>query len=161
MELLGSDGLRRNNYPSAAESLKHLLWLSDPEAVFEVALGLYDLNLATVIALNSQKDPKEFLPFLQELECMPAVLMQYNIDLRLQRYENALRHIFSAGDDYYEDCMRLMRIYPQLFPLGLKLISDPLKRTQVLEAWGDHLSLIKSFEDAAVTYLRCSSLENL
>ncbi|KAL3523789.1 hypothetical protein ACH5RR_016623 [Cinchona calisaya] len=159
MELSGSDSSRRTDYPSAEESLKHLLWLSDPEAVFEAALGLYDLNLAAMVALNSQKDPKEFLPFLQELERMPAVLMQYNIDLRLQRYENALRHIVSAGDDYYEDCMRLMGSYPQLFPLGLKLISDPVKRMQVLEAWGDHLSLIKSFEDAAITYLRCSCLE--
>ncbi|CDP00058.1 unnamed protein product [Coffea canephora] len=159
MELSGSDGPGRNNYPSAEESLKHLLWLSDPEAVFEAALGIYDLKLAAMVALNSQKDPKEFLPFLQELERMPAALMQYNIDLRLQRYENALRHLVSAGDGYYEDCMRLMRSYPQLFPLGLKLISDPVKKAQILDAWGDHLSSMKSFEDAAVTYLCCSSLE--
>ncbi|KAL2241664.1 elongator complex protein 1 isoform X1 [Sesamum indicum] len=147
------------SYPSSEESLKHLLWLCDSEAVFEAALGLYDLNLAAIVALNSQRDPKEFLPLLQELERMPTLLMQYNIDLKLQRYESALRHIVSAGDPYYEDCMNLMNKVPELYPLGLQLIVDPRKRQQVLEAWGDHLNATKCFEDAATTYLCCFCLE--
>ncbi|XVF23857.1 hypothetical protein REPUB_Repub13aG0075700 [Reevesia pubescens] len=159
MELLGSDDPRRMNCPSAEEALKHLLWLSDSEAVFEAALGLYDLNLSAIVALNSQRDPKEFLPFLQELERMPILLMRYNIDLRLHRFEKALKHIVSAGDAYFADCMNLMKKNPQLFPLGLQLITDPTKRRQVLEAWGDHLSDEKCFEDAAATYLCCSSLQ--
>jgi elongator complex protein 1 len=136
------------------------LWLSDSDAVFEAALGLYDLNLAAIVAVNSQRDPKEFLPCLQELERMPSLVMCYNIDLRLHRYEKALRHIVSAGDAYYSDCMNLMNKNPQLFPLGLQMITDPAKKMQVLEAWGDHLSDEKCFEDAAITYLCCSSLEN-
>ncbi|KAL8518812.1 hypothetical protein ACS0TY_009965 [Phlomoides rotata] len=159
LELSAAADPKRLLYPSSEESLKHLLWLSDSEAVFEAALGLYDLNLAAIVALNSQKDPKEFLPFLQELECMPTILMQYNIDLKLQRHESALRHIISAGDSYYEDCMNLIRKVPELFPLGLQLIGDPPKRQQVLEAWGDHLNATKCFEDAATTYLCCSCLE--
>ncbi|XP_059317662.1 elongator complex protein 1 isoform X1 [Lycium ferocissimum] len=158
-ELSGSDDLRRELYPSAEEALKHLLWLSDSEAVFEASLGLYDLNLAAIVALNSQKDPKEFLPYLQELENMPIVLMRYNIDLRLQRFEAALQHIVSAGDAYFEDSMILMKKNPQLFPSGLQLVTDSVKRNQVLEAWGDHLSSTKCFEDAAATYLCCSCLD--
>ncbi|KAJ8542217.1 hypothetical protein K7X08_017083 [Anisodus acutangulus] len=158
-ELSGSDDLSRELYPSAEEALKHLLWLSDSEAVFEAALGLYDLNLAAIVALNSQKDPKEFLPYLQELENMPIVLMRYNIDLRLQRFEVALQHIVSAGDAYFEDSMILMKKNPQLFPSGLQLVTDSVKRNQVLEAWGDHLSSTKCFEDAATTYLCCSCLD--
>ncbi|KAF4351235.1 hypothetical protein G4B88_019337 [Cannabis sativa] len=159
MELLGSEDPRRTSYPSAEEALKHLLWLSDSEPVFEAALGLYDLNLAAIVALNSQRDPKEFLPFLQELERLPLDLMCYNIDLKLCRFDKALKHIISAGDAYYADCMNLMKLNPQLFPLGLKLISDPVKKKQILEAWGDHLSDEKHNEDAAATYLCCSSLE--
>ncbi|XAR66310.1 hypothetical protein NMG60_11012496 [Bertholletia excelsa] len=159
MELLGTEDPRKTSYPSAEEALKHLLWLSDSDAVYESALGLYDLNLAAIVALNSQRDPKEFLPFLQELECMPPLLMQYNIDLKLQRYENALRHIVLAGDAHYADCMNLMKNNPGLFPMGLQLITDHGKRQQVLEAWGDHLSNMKCFEDAAATYLCCGNLE--
>ncbi|KAL5569131.1 hypothetical protein UlMin_025706 [Ulmus minor] len=159
LELLGSEDPRRVSYPSADEALKHLLWLSDSEAVYEAALGLYDLHLAAIVALNSQRDPKEFLPFLQELERLPIDLMRYNIDLKLQRFEKALKHIVSAGHAYYADCMNLMKQNPQLFPLGLQLITDPTKRSQVLEAWGDHLTDEKCFEDAASTYLCCCSLE--
>ncbi|XP_038688914.1 elongator complex protein 1 isoform X2 [Tripterygium wilfordii] len=159
MELVGPDKPRRISHPSAEEALKHLLWLSNPDAVYEAALGLYDLNLAAIVALNSQWDPKEFLPFLQELEEMPGELMRYKIDLRLCRFDRALRNIVSAGDAYYADCMNLIKKNPQLFPLGLQLLTDPVKRTQILEAWGDNLSDEKCFEDAATTYLCCSCLE--
>lgn len=158
-ELLGLDDAKRKLYPSAEESLKHLLWLTDTEAVFSAALGLYDLNLAAIVALNSQKDPKEFLPFLKSLECLPPAIMRYTIDLRLGRYESALRNIVSAGDAYHEDCMKLLNDNPQLFPLGLQLFNEPDKRNQILEAWGDHLSGEKCFEDAALTYQCCSSYQ--
>ncbi|KAH7659336.1 Elongator complex protein 1 [Dioscorea alata] len=156
MELSGVNDDRRKAYPSAEESLKHLLWLTDPEAVFEAALGLYDLNLAAIVALNSQKDPKEFLPFLRELEQLPPVIMRYQIDLKLQRHESALKHIISTGDAHFEDCMNLLKSNPELFPLGLQLLTDLDKRKQVLDAWGDHLFAEKCFEDAATTFLCCS-----
>ncbi|XP_010260096.1 PREDICTED: elongator complex protein 1 [Nelumbo nucifera] len=158
MELSGVDDHRRHSYPSTEEALKHLLWLSDSDAVYESALGLYDLNLAAIVALNSQRDPKEFLPFLKGLESMPPAILQYTVDIRLHRYESALKHVVSAGDAYYEDAMNLMRNNPELFPLGLQLFIDPSKRTEILEAWGDHLHDQKCFEDAATTYLCCSSL---
>ncbi|XP_038889561.1 elongator complex protein 1 isoform X1 [Benincasa hispida] len=159
IELLNSDDPRRISYPSSEEALKHLLWLSDPDAVFETALGLYDLKLAAIVAINSQRDPKEFIPHLQELEKMQFLLMCYNIDLRLSRFEKALKHIVSAGEDHFSDCINLMKKKPQLFPLGLQLITDNAKRKLVLEAWGDYLIDEKSFEDAAETYLCCFNLE--
>nr|CAB3498548.1 unnamed protein product [Digitaria exilis] len=159
LELLGLDDDRRKLYPSAEESLKHLLWLTDTEAVFGAALGLYDLNLAAIVALNSQKDPKEFLPFLKSLECLPPAVMRYTIDLRLGRYESALRNIVSAGNEYHKDFMKLLHANPQLFPLGLQLFHEPDKRNEILEAWGDHLSEEKCFGDAALTYQCCSSYQ--
>lgn len=159
MELSCSNDQRRSSYPSAEEALKHLLWLSDPDAVFEAALGLYDLNLAAIVALNAQRDPKEFLPILQELERMPVLVMQYKIDLRLRRYEKALKHIVSAGEPYYPECMALLKDQSQLFPLGLQLFTDPCKRKQIYEAWGDNLMDQKCFEEAAATFLCCSSFE--
>lgn len=55
--------------------------------------------------------------------------------------------------------MILMKKNPQLFPSGLQLITDSVKRNQVLEAWGDHFSSTKCFEDAAATYMCCSCLD--
>jgi elongator complex protein 1 len=159
VELSGFDDPRKELYPSAEESLKHLLWLSDADAVYDAALGLYDLNLAAIVALNSQRDPKEFLPFLQELERMPTNLMRHNIDLKLKRFENALKHIISAGEDHFEDSLNLVKNNPDLFPLGLQLITDPVKRRRVIESYGDHLSEVKSYEDAATNYLCCLNYE--
>lgn len=85
--------------------------------------------------------------------------MQYKIDLKLCRFENALKHIASAGDAHSVEFMNLIKQNPQLFPLGLKLVVDATEKSQVLEAWGDHLYDTKSFEDAATTFLCCSSLE--
>ncbi|TVU46741.1 hypothetical protein EJB05_06298, partial [Eragrostis curvula] len=153
------------------KSLKHLLWLTDPEAVYNAALGLYDLNLAAIVALNSQKYPKEFLPFLKSLECLPPAIMRHTIDLRRGRYASALKNIVSAGDEYHEDCMKLLNCNPQLFPLSLQLfrpclkplkiiaLTEPDKRRQIFEAWGDHLSEEKCFRDAALTYQCCSSYQ--
>lgn len=157
MEVLVVNDAKRTSYPTAEESLKHLLWLADPEAVFETALGLYDLNLTAIVALNSQKDPKEFLPYLKELENFPPVIMRYTIDLRLQRYESALKHLFSAGEGHYDECLNLMKNNPQLFPLGLQLFAKDIRRREVLEAWGDHLHNEKCFQDAASAYLCCSN----
>lgn len=67
---------------SAEAALKHLLWLSDAEIVFKEALGLYDLHLAAMVASHAQRDPKEFLPLLKELEDMPEHMMRFKIDLR-------------------------------------------------------------------------------
>lgn len=67
---------------SAEAALKHLLWLSDADIVFKEALGLYDLHLAAMVASHAQRDPKEFLPLLKELEEMPPHIMQYKIDVR-------------------------------------------------------------------------------
>ncbi|CAN6472379.1 unnamed protein product [Victoria cruziana] len=145
--------------PSAEEALKHLLWLSDSEAVYETALGLYDLNLAAIVALNSQKDPKEFLPFLQSLDQMPPAVMRYSVDLKLQKFESALLNMAAAGEDCFEDSLILMQKNPQLFSLGLQLHNDSARRMLVLEAWGDHLFRQESFTDAASAYLCCSSLE--
>ncbi|KAJ6983195.1 elongator complex protein 1-like isoform X1 [Populus alba x Populus x berolinensis] len=66
----------------------------------------------------------------------------------------------SASEFVKQIGMNLMSKNPQLCPLGLQMITDPAKKMQVLEAWGDHLSDEKCFEDAAITYLCCSSLEN-
>lgn len=46
--------------------MQHLIWLcGDANALYDVALGMYDLELAAMVAAQAQMDPKEFLPYLQ------------------------------------------------------------------------------------------------
>jgi hypothetical protein len=62
---------------SAEEAFRNLLWLSDLDAIFLEASRVYNLHLIAIVSLNSQGDPKEFLPFLQELELMSPPILLY------------------------------------------------------------------------------------
>jgi len=53
------------NKISAKEAPKHLLFLTNLDIVFLVALGLYILHIDAIVSLNSKCEPKYFLPFLQ------------------------------------------------------------------------------------------------
>lgn len=49
------------------QTVTHLCFLQDVNKLYNTALGLYNVKLALNIAQKSQKDPKEYLPFLQNL----------------------------------------------------------------------------------------------
>lgn len=158
-QLIQEDGMNQSmENLSAEEALKHLLWLSDSKSVFNAALGLYDLHLAAMVAANSQGDPKEFLPLLQELEKMALPLMKYTIDHKLQRFEGALRNLAAAGSSHFNRCLELIRDHPNLFPIGKQLFKAEPERMAVLEAWGDYLLAEERFEDAAAAFSSCSQL---
>jgi elongator complex protein 1 len=52
---------------SADDAMKYLLYLVDVNRLYDVALGLYDFDLVMLVAAKSNKDPKEYLPFLNKL----------------------------------------------------------------------------------------------
>ena len=55
----------------ADSALNFILLLVNVNELFDVALGLYDFDLVLLVAEKSDKDPKEFLPFLNELKKLP------------------------------------------------------------------------------------------
>ncbi|KAH7415104.1 hypothetical protein KP509_14G027500 [Ceratopteris richardii] len=156
--ILEDDADTQSKMLSAEEALKHLLWLSDSRLVFNAALGLYDLHLAAMVAANSQGDPKEFLPLLEELEKMPVSLMKYTIDYKLGRYESALRNLAAAGSAHFDQCLKLIKEQPDLFPVGKQLFQEGAERMVLLKAWGDYLLGEEKFQDAAAAFLSCSQM---
>ena len=70
-----------------------ILSIPDADQLFDMALGAYDFDLVLFVAERSQKDPKEFLPFLNELKGYPDHYRKYKIDRHLKRNESALTHI--------------------------------------------------------------------
>lgn len=42
--------------------------------MYEVALGTYDLDLVAMVGLQTQKDPREYMPYLQSLREIPDPL---------------------------------------------------------------------------------------
>lgn len=57
----------------AEKALKHLTLLSDVDKLFDTALGMYDFGLVTLVAPRTQKDPKEYMPFLKYLQTLNPV----------------------------------------------------------------------------------------
>jgi hypothetical protein len=46
------------------EALEFVSWLVNPNRLFDVALTTYDFDLVTLVASQTQKDPKEYVPYL-------------------------------------------------------------------------------------------------
>ena len=102
-----------------------------------MALGAYDFDLVLFVAERSQKDPKEFLPFLNELKGYPDHYRKYKIDRHLKRNESALTHIVAqclAGTvtliiDFF---LRLTLALPMLHGTPvIKVVPDELGNHQV------------------------------
>lgn len=113
--------------------------------MYDIALGMYDLSLAVMVAEKSQMDPKEFLPFLNGLRRLPLNYQRYKIDRHLKRYVKALHHIakcgkielslsqvgndygscmcFDEGPEKFEECMSLIENH-SLYKEALKIFKD-------------------------------------
>jgi len=114
--------LRGGDTELVEKAVEHVCWLSDANKLFNNALGLYNLELALLVAQQSQKvlfplytmtgyshflreiqDPREYLPFLQGLEELEPTRRRFAIDDHLRRYEKALESLVELGDGTYEE----------------------------------------------------------
>ena len=71
------------------------------DALYAVALGMYDFPLARALArLSPGKDPREYLPLLERWEGMrPPWRARVEVDLLLQRPRAALAHMAGAAEE--------------------------------------------------------------
>lgn len=70
---------------------------------------------------KSQKDPKEYVAYLNELRQMETNYMKYTIDKRLRKYNSALTHLAQCqGDAVFQECVSLI-IDHSLYALSLQL----------------------------------------
>lgn len=82
----------------AEDALTFLIFLVDVTLLYNVALGMYDLELTLCVAQHTQKDPKEYLTFLAEIQHYENTYYQrFKIDDSLRRYEKAFSNLALAG----------------------------------------------------------------
>ena len=65
---------------------------------------MYDYDLAKAVARNSQMDPKVYLPMLKRLRSLPEFVARFEVDIKLERYESALDHLYVRNRDRSNDC---------------------------------------------------------
>ncbi|KAK4050772.1 putative elongator complex protein 1 [Microbotryomycetes sp. JL201] len=144
------------NVAKANEAVKYIIFLSDAEKLFNLALGMYDFPLVLMIAQHSQKDPREYLPFLQELRQLESAMQKFRIDDHLQRHASAIGNLAQAGDDYFEAVRTYAREH-ELHAIALQSYRGDISRYNVLLAdYAQALTDAKKWEDAALAYQAAS-----
>lgn len=137
---------------SSQDALKYFLYLVNVNELYDVALGMYDFDLVLFVAQKSQKDPKEYIPFLNELKGLEENYRKYRIDCHLKRYKSALVHVAKCGVEKLEECLSLIE-KQSLFTDALRIFrkGDECYGEVVLQ-YADHLRSKGVFYDACVMY---------
>ncbi len=142
-------------------AIKFLSYMININTLFDEALGTYDSEIFLMIASKSQKDPKEYLALLEELNTYQSHDYKcYKIDMHLKRYKKALTHL-SKCDQHFEECLELIRshsLYRDAVFLFDKSSSE--QKNRIWKLYGDYLLNKKYFEEAAIAFKRCNDFAN-
>ncbi|XP_057205981.1 elongator complex protein 1 [Triplophysa rosa] len=140
---------------SAEEALKYLLFLVNVNELYEHSLGTYDFDLVLMVAEKSQKDPKEYLPFLNMLKTLEPNYQRYTIDKHLKRYRKALHHISKCGEEHFTELLNLVKDQ-RLYSDALELLpSDSQQYKSLSVAYAEHLVEQHQAEQAGLLLWRC------
>ncbi|KAF2117499.1 elongator complex protein 1 [Lophiotrema nucula] len=142
--------LQRAQDPLTEKAAEHISFLADVNQLYDTSLGIYNLELALLIAQQSQKDPREYLPHLQSLHDLPDLQRKFKIDDQLGRKTKALGHlkeldVFDEVKDYV--------VKHVLYPEALGLYQYEVARLKELtRLHADYLSSTNKHKEAAIAY---------
>ena len=147
----------------AEKAIEHICFLVDVNRLYENALGLYNLDLALLVAQQSQRDPREYLPFIQNLHALPEVRRKFEIDDHLARRTKALGHLqtldsfdelcaYTTKHILYQDALRLYRYDTQRLRALTNLYAAYLESTSAFREAGLAYESLQNYEQAASCY---------
>lgn len=155
----------------AEKATIHLTFLQDVNLLYNVALGLYDIKLTLTIAQQSQKDPKEYLPFLQNLHEQKELRRKFLIDTHLKKFEKAIISLaefnkqenngevteefqdFVVQHDLYKNALSIFHYDLEKQDVILDLYARNLYSKQEYVEAGLTYELLKNYEDALESYI--------
>lgn len=148
LELIG--GLTNTSEQDLA--ITHLCFLLDVNKLYNHALELYDVKLALSIAQKSQMDPKEYLPFLQNLHVQTPLRKQFLIDVYLKNNAKALQWLFEMGDEAQAEFDDFV-VKHELYKNALSIYKyDEGRSKQILALYADYLYDARKYVEAGITY---------
>ncbi|KAF2004864.1 elongator complex protein 1 [Amniculicola lignicola CBS 123094] len=148
LEMIGR--LQGAKDPLTEKAAEHICFLADVNQLYDTALGIYNLELALLIAQESQKDPREYLPHLQSLHDLPPLRRQFKIDDQLARREKALTHLKDL--DAFEEAQDYV-VKHSLYPEALKMYQyDQVHLIDIMRVYADWLSNNNRHKEAAIAY---------
>lgn len=160
LELIGSF----DNDSEIEKSVQHLCFLLDVNKLYDQALGIYNIPLALVVAQQSQKDPKEYLPFLQKLYEQTDLRKKVMIDTHLKKYSKALDSLILITPEEtanIKDEIVDFIIDHELYKHALKLYRyDDKNFNLILNNYANYLHDKTNYVDAALAYEKLGMYED-
>lgn len=145
----------KEDEPTLVDSaIEYIIFLAPFDSLFDVALGMYDLTLALMVAQHSKKkDPREYLPFLREIRAVePMTMQRFQIDDHLRRHGKALQWLAKSGEQQHARALEYMTRY-RLFSEGLEAWSGDAEKWKTAQGlYGDYLMERQKWADAALSY---------
>ncbi|KAI0137287.1 IKI3 family protein [Xylariales sp. AK1849] len=134
----------------AEKAVEHICFLVDVNTLYDEALGLYNLDLALLVAQQSQRDPREYLPFIQNLHQLPDIRRNFAIDDHLTRHSRALNHL-KALDAHQE--ARDYTVKHALYADALEMYRyDNANLTTITRLYAAYLESRSRFREAGLTH---------
>lgn len=134
------------------KAVTHVCFLQDVNKLYNVALSLYNIPLTLIIAQQSQKDPKEYLPFLQNLHVQEDLRKKFLIDTHLKYYEKALDSLTQIKDVDQEEVNNYV-VEHSLYKHALSIYRNNQSNSDIiLELYAKYLHQQTEFTEAAITY---------
>lgn len=134
------------------DALEYICWLVDANKLYNVALQTYDFDLVTMVATQTQKDPREFLPYLNSLKEMDPEYMRFKVQYDLKEYDLALKEICQADQKYFKEALAMIK-KQRLYRQALRYYKDyPDLLKEIKITFADYLHERKYFEEAGLMY---------
>jgi elongator complex protein 1 len=145
------------NDKEADDAVKYLLYLIDINVLYNIALGMYDYHLVLYVAQKSQKDPKEYVPFLQELNKLEQSYAKFKIDCHLKRFAKAIHHIAPLCYDdeaRFAECIEVVKKHG-IYEEAMNAFVNHQKSYQTIcKLFADYLRIKGKLLDASLMYER-------
>ena len=151
----------KHDHYSADKTLEYLCWVVNADILFDFALKTYDFELVIMVAKHTQKDPKEYLPYLkklQDLQDNDPILMKYQINIDLKFYGDALTELSKGGEKYFDKCVELINKH-NLHEQAVTLFSKSEEKIYraIYEQYGSYLKDVKKdILEAGWAYLKAN-----
>ncbi|KAF3936373.1 hypothetical protein ABW19_dt0200343 [Dactylella cylindrospora] len=160
--------MRIKDSENADLAIEHICFLADVNKLYDHALGIYDLELALLIAQQSQKDPREYLPFLQSIGEMEPLRQKVFINDFLGRHAKAATSLHEMGDaifpelaeytvkhDLYQHVTDLVKYDNEKRKVIVKLHAEYLLESSNYKEAGLAFEYLGSWDKALSAYQKC------
>ncbi|KAL0073450.1 IKI3 family-domain-containing protein [Phycomyces blakesleeanus] len=151
--------IKEADMSEAEDALKYTIFLCNADSLYDVALGMYNFSLVLMVAQQAQKDPREYLPFLQELQSLEKYYQRFRIDDHLKRHDKALRDLSLAGDELFDELVEYMKKH-SLYLTALNVYANkPKQKRVILEVYGEYLTHKNAYDEAGIVFTLANNLE--